>query len=431
MRMTSRLAQRKALMRLPLVLSAICLAVACSSQDSIEPEQPRPVKTMVVAAGDDPHLRVFPGRVEASKKVDLAFQVPGLLLELPRKEGDRVRKGDVIARLRQDEYQARLKTAQGQLDQARATLTALQAGERSEEQLRRESQLRAAEANLANTRTEFDRYARLVKSRAVSQSDYQRAETAYHIAQEEHEAARLIAEKGTIARTEDIEGQEGVVRGLEGRRAEANLQLRDSTLRAPYDGVIAQILVDEGQNITAGAPVVKFQDTRQIDIVVDVPEAFMANEIRSGAIKRMFAELSSAPGWQLPVTIKEAAQVADPATQTFQVRFAMQVPAGITPLPGMTATVTAAYQEPGMPDQRILVPMSAISLTEAGEQVAWVVGPDQTVSRRLVKMGTATGGQIEITEGLQPGDRIAVAGVRFLREGMKVTDLGDALGEDR
>jgi RND family efflux transporter MFP subunit len=270
-----------------------------------------------------------------------------------------------------------------------------------------------------------------VKSRAVSQSDYQLAETAYHIAQEEYEAARLIAEKGTIARTEDIEGQEAVVRGLEGRRAEANLQLRDSTLRAPYDGVIAQVLVDEGQNITAGVPVVKFQDAREIDIVVDVPEAFMVNEIRSGAIQRMFAEFSSAPGWQLPVTIKEATQVADPTTQTFQVRFAMRAPAGVTPLPGMTATVTVAYQEPGIPGRRILVPVSAISLTEAGEQVAWVMGPDQTVNRRPVKIGTPTDGQIEITRGLQPGDRIAVAGVTFLREGMKVTDLGDALGEDR
>jgi RND family efflux transporter MFP subunit len=431
MRMASRFGECKALLQLLPLLSAICLGVGCSSRESLEPEQPRPIKTMVVAAGEEPRLRVLPGRVEASKKVDLAFQVPGLLLDVRGKEGDRVRKGDVIARLRQDEYQARLKTAQGQLDQARATLTALQAGERSEEQLRRESQLRAAEANLANTRTEFDRYARLVKSRAVSQSDYQRAETAYHIAQEEHEAARLIAEKGTVARTEDIEGQEAVVRGLEGRRAEANVQLRDSILRAPYDGVIAQILVDEGQNITAGVPVVKFQDARDIDIVVDVPEAFMASEIRPGAIQRMFAEVSSAPGWQIPVTIKEATQVADPATQTFQVRFGMRAPASITALPGMTATVTLAYQEPGIDGRRILVPISAISLTEAGEQVAWVLKPDQTVSRRPVKMGTPTDGQIEISEGLRPGDRIAVAGVSFLREGMKVTDLGDALGEDR
>jgi len=60
--------------------------------------------------------------------------------------------------------------------------------------------------------------------------------------------------------------------------------------------------------------------------------------------------------------------------------------------------------------------------------VAWVIGPEQTVTARKVKLGEASGGRIEILEGLQPGDRIAVAGVTFLREGMKVRDLGDALG---
>jgi multidrug efflux pump subunit AcrA (membrane-fusion protein) len=74
------------------------------------------------------------------------------------------------------------------------------------------------------------------------------------------------------------------------------------------------------------------------------------------------------------------------------------------------------------------VPIAAVFKDATGEQVAWVVKPDQTVSRRPVKIGEATGGRIAITEGLQPGDRIAVAGVTFLREGMKVRDLGDALG---
>ena len=94
----------------------------------------------------------------------------------------------------------------------------------------------------------------------------------------------------------------------------------------------------------------------------------------------------------------------------------------------MTATVTVTYRRASILGDRILVPISAVFKDAAGEQVAWVVGPDQTVSRRPVKLGEATGGQIEIVEGLQPGDRIAVAGVTFLREGMKVSDLGDALG---
>jgi multidrug efflux pump subunit AcrA (membrane-fusion protein) len=63
-----------------------------------------------------------------------------------------------------------------------------------------------------------------------------------------------------------------------------------------------------------------------------------------------------------------------------------------------------------------------------GEQVAWIIGSDETAARRPVTLGSVSGGDIEITSGLQPGDRIAVAGVTFLRDGMKVRDLGDALG---
>ena len=418
----------KALLRLLLVLATICLVVGCSPRKPPETEPVRPVKTMVVTAGNKPNVRSFPAKVEAGKSVELAFQVPGILIKEPGKEGAKVGKGQVIAQLRQDEYQARLKTAQGQLDQAKAALSALKSGERSEEQLRREAQLRAAEAKLENAKTEFDRYARLLPSNAVSRSNYELAQTAYHVAQEEEQAARQIVEKGTSARKEDIEAQEAVVRGLEGRFSEASVQYRDSTLRAPYKGIIAQRLVNEGQPIAANTPVVKFQDSDEIDVVMDVPEAFMANELRPAAGLSMVAQLSGAPGQEFPVRMKEATQVADPRTQTFQVRTVMKRPAGFTVLPGMTATVNVEYWPVGVPLNRLLVPVSAVAMLETGEQIAWVIGPDQKVKSRPVKVGAMTGGDIEILGGLEPGERIAVAGLTFLRDGMKVRDLGNALG---
>ncbi len=421
------MSEGRARLRLPLVVSAICLAVGCSSQKSKETEQVRPVKTMVVSAGNKPNVRTFPGKVEAAKSVDLAFQVPGVLIKEPGREGERVAKGQVIAQLRQEEFQARVKATQGQVDQARATLSGLKAGERSEEQLKREAQLRAAEAKVENTKTEFDRYARLLPSNAVSQSDYDLAKTNYQVAQEEQQAARQIVEKGAMARKEDIEAQEAQVSTLEARLAEANVQFRDSTLRAPYDGIIADRLVSEGQPIVANTPVVKFQNADQIDILMDVPEKLVAM-VRPAPIQSMVAQFSGAPEQEFPVVIKEATQVADPKTQTFQVRVTLKRPAGFTALPGMTATVTVAYWPGGVPTNRILVPVSAVVMLENGEQVAWVMRPDQTVKPSTVKVGAVSGGEIEILEGLQPGERIVVAGLTSLRDGMKVRDLGNALG---
>jgi len=140
------------------------------------------------------------------------------------------------------------------------------------------------------------------------------------------------------------------------------------------------------------------------------------------------AEFGMAPGRQFPVTIREITQVADPKTQIFQVRFTMKAPPGITALPGMTASVVITTRGAGGAGNRVMVPVSAVSKQETGEQVVWVLGPDKVVHGRKVKLGAPTDDLIVIEEGLQPGDRIVVAGATFMRDGMKVRDLGDALG---
>src|SRR5262249_53680808 len=133
----------------PFALSLVLLTAGCSPKTTYQSDVVRPVRTMVVAAGGEPHMRLFPGKAEASKKVELAFQVPGLLLQLPVREGQRVKKDEVIAQLRQEEFQARLAALQGQLGQAEAALRALRAGERREQPMRLEAAGGAGAAELA------------------------------------------------------------------------------------------------------------------------------------------------------------------------------------------------------------------------------------------------------------------------------------------
>jgi len=409
-------------------LLAVLLGGGCEQPAPPVAEAVRPVRTMMVAAGDDAHVRVFPGKIEASRRAELAFRVPGLLIKLPVKEGQKVAKGELIGQLRDDEFRARLKTLQGQLDQARAGLRALQAGERPEERARLESGVRSAAARLTNARADYDRVSRLMRSRAASQAELDNAAAALRVANEDHKSATRLLEIGTVARAEDIEAKEAKVRGLEGQVVEAQVQLDDATLKAPFDGVIAKRFVDVKENIKAKQPVVTFQDVDEIEVAVDVPEAVMAADLRGSDVVRLEAEFSGAPGLRFPVYIREMAQAADPTTQTFRVRAAMPAPEGVRLLPGMTATVTMTYRRASVLGSRVLVPITAVFKDPAGEQVAWVIGPDDTVARRPVKLGEPTGGRVEVVDGLQPGDRIAVAGVTHLREGMKVRDLGDALG---
>jgi multidrug efflux pump subunit AcrA (membrane-fusion protein) len=409
-------------------LVAAFLLAGCGSSPPPQAEVVRPVKTMMVTPGEDTRLRTFPGTVEASRRVELAFRVSGLLAKLPVKEGQKVAKGDVIAQLRQDEFEARTKTLQGELDQSRAALRALQAGERPEEIRRREAVLRAARVRLANARADYGRNKSLVDRNAVSRQDFERSETAYLVAQEEYTSAQESLDQSTIGRMEDIEAMEARVRGLQGRLVESQIQLADSTLLAPYDGVIAQRFVDEGQNITVNDRVVQFQDVDEIDIAVDVPEAVMAADIRLAEIVNIAAEMTSVPGVQFSGRIREVAQVADPVTQTFNIRVAIEAPPEIRILPGMTASVTVAYRRASVLGSRVLVPVEAIDKSADGVQRAWVLGEDNKVVSRSVVLGSAEGGRVEVVSGLEPGDRIVIAGVRFLQDGMLVRDLGDALG---
>lgn len=93
------------------VWTAIAFAVipwtaGCTRSETDRPAVVRPVKTLVIAAGVESQERTFPGKVEASKQAELAFQVSGLLTQLSVREGQSVAKEEVIAQLRQDDFQA-------------------------------------------------------------------------------------------------------------------------------------------------------------------------------------------------------------------------------------------------------------------------------------------------------------------------------------
>lgn len=408
--------------------AACCLAQSCSRGEPTRGEPVRPVKSFVVQPLAPTESRSFSGRIVAAQEPDLAFQVSGLLARFPAREGQRLRKGDVIAEIRPDELEARLQTLQGQLDRAQADLRALRSGERAEERLRLESQVRAAAARLEHARVELERYAALIRENAVARSDYELVETEHRVATENHESALQMLARAAVARDEDIDAKTAEIRSLEGRLREAAIQLEDAVLRAPFDGVVAHRYVEENQNVAPGQPIVRFQDFEEVNISVDVPEAVMAADLRRPDIVSLVAELSAAPGRRFPVEFREIAQIADPTTQTFRVRLTMPAPEGVRLLPGMTAIVRVEHRRLAGDADSIFVPIAAVYRDPSTEAVVWVIGSDGVVERRPVTIGPISGGSIRILQGLRPGERIAAAGVSQIRAGMKVRDLGDALG---
>jgi RND family efflux transporter MFP subunit len=215
-------------------------------------------------------------------------------------------------------------------------------------------------------------------------------------------------------------------------RAELRIQqkaLEDTKLRAIFEGVIARKLVTDFRNVAAREPVLLLQDESVMEVVVDVPERDLAGSQRERSLEEFNAtakpvvELSALPGREFPVELTELATAADPNTRTFRATFSMKKPEGVGVLAGMTAKLSlTGLRRTSAAD--VLLPVHAVLADSEEQPYVWLVDEDSmTVSKLPIEVGEISGDRIEVKEGLEGGQSIAMSGVHLLDEGMVVTEL--------
>jgi RND family efflux transporter MFP subunit len=363
--------------------------------------------------------------------VELSFKVSGPLIELPAEEGQAMRRGDLLARIDPRDFETRVAGIESRIGEAKAQLEAMEIGARPEDLAILEAEVNAAEALTLNAEQQYQRYRDLYVKRQVSKADFDRYKSEYDMARAQLATSVQNLEKGkTGARKEDIDAQKARIRGFEADLKGASDALGDTFLKAPFDGLAARRYVDNFTEVRAKEPIVSFQDVSRVEVLVDVPEMTMAT-IRGGGKVAATAEFASAPGRRFDLSMKEYATDADPRTQTYQIVLEMDQPQGVAILPGMTATVAGrAEVEEDLP---VIVPATAIFANETGGSQVWIIERESmTVSMRKVTTGELTGSdEIEIVEGVETGETVAVTGVTQLREGDKVRDLTEMEGYDR
>lgn len=346
-----------------LALPALLTACGDDGQQAAAPTV-RPVKTVVIPAPESGGIRTFPARIESQRRAELAFRVPGKLMELPIKEGDPVEQDQVIARLDPTDYRLVVE----------------------------------------------EREATLFK------------------AQRDLERAKPLAEKGFVTKRE-LDRREANLKSARASVDQAKQELDYTTLRAPFAGRISKRLVQNFEEVQAKQTVVELRDLEALEVKFDVPEQIMLR-VREAQAKqgdarrdlRIFASFDAAPEKRFDLAFKEAATTADPATRTFEATYTMKTPKELTVLPGMTANVTVDLTKYMDVSDVIYVPVEAVTATnELGGKVWLVDEKTMTLSARDVTVGTLRGGEIAIKNGLKPGERIVVAGVPFLADGMKVS----------
>jgi len=227
------------------------------------------------------------GYIEATE-VRLAPEVGGRVIELKVAEGDRVKAGDLIARLDTTDTELAIRRAEAERDQALAQLRLLQAGSRPEDIRQAGAQaqsadadVRAAEAELQSATADLERFDALLKSNAGSRKQRDDAATRRDVAAARLQAARDRAQaaKETVARlragarVEEIAAAQARVSADEAQIATLRKALGDAELRTTVGGIVTSKLVDAGEVIAARTPIVVVTDLDHAwaNVYVDEP----------------------------------------------------------------------------------------------------------------------------------------------------------------
>jgi RND family efflux transporter MFP subunit len=249
-----------------------------------------------------------------------------------------------------------------------------------------QANVRAAEAAARNAKSNFKRGKELLQSKFISEAEFDRLEAEVDITQARLDLARKA--------------------------------LSDSAIHAPFGGVIANISVENFQSVRAKTVIARLLGMEEIEMVINVSESQMALLPFIDAIE---VEFDAFPGMRLPAEITEISSEASLTTRTFPITLSMTQPEDRKILAGMSgvASVTADSR----PDDTTgyVVPVSAL-FGEAADNVSkvWVVGADNRVISRVVKVSGVSTGGANIIEGLQAGEMVATAGVHTLAEGQEV-----------
>lgn len=252
------------------------------------------------------------------------------------------------------------------------------------------------------------------------QNDLAQAQAQYESANIEFSRAETLIKSQTIAQT--VYDQRKAQRDLAKLTVEAaQTQLNNATLVAPFDGVIAVLNVRQFQIVSTQEPILTLQSRSDFEAVANVPAQVIANSTNF-TVEKTSIILDVAPLQSIPVTYKSISPQADPASQTYEMRFMFQAPDGIIILSGMTGELhsTVRLTGPDADKLAIQIPLSAV-LNDGTNNYVWVVDTDKmTVSKRQITLAPTIGEMLPVTDGLSVGETIVGAGASYLNEGMTI-----------
>src|ERR1700754_1478708 len=348
-----------------IILIAPTLLTACQRETETAAPAVRPVRTVTVEKSKVGTQLTFTGRIEAEDEVSLSFRIGGRLLENNSKLGDRVERGQVVARL---ESQNELNG----LRQAQAALA-------------------AAQGQLVQARNQFERQQTLFAQGWTTNVNFDQAKQGQQTAQSQLDAA---------------EAQLKIAHDLVGF----------TELKADAPGVLTAIGPSAGEVVQPGQSIVRIARKDGRDAIFDVPAQIIRTAPSDPEIS---VSLTDDPTVTARGRIREVAAQANPVTRTFEVKVGLTDP---PPAMRLGATVLGRLETEAVP----IIEIPATALTRSNQQPAvWIVDPStRTVSIRNVNVLRFEQERVVVSQGLDTGEIVVTAGVQALHPGQKIRLLG-------
>lgn len=222
-------------------------------------------------ANRNPEIKYY-GNVD-TRTVMLGFRFLGEIKNIEKDEGMVVTKGEKLVELVDDNLQNSLQEVNANINVAQAELKKLKSGFRVEEKNEAKAQMLEAQANLSRAKDVYDRQSRLVKTHATSEENYIGSESAYKQAQAQLDKTKAQYElRNNGYRIEDIEAQEAKLKSLQAQAEKLKVDIRDSVIVAPVDGVILSRFKEPGSVVNPGENVLEVAKTDEYWIKAYVDE---------------------------------------------------------------------------------------------------------------------------------------------------------------
>jgi HlyD family secretion protein len=422
-----------------IVLAAVVLIGGSAAVYFLQPAPPidvqvaRAVPVQVNASGagsEDTVVLNATGYIVAAHKIELAPKVSGRVEWVGVDMADKVKKGQVLVRLEQEEFAAAVKQQQGQVDAAKAKLLELQNGSRPDEIALAQADVDQAVANMKDAKATLDRVQAVTDAKAISRQQLDDDIAAYESAKAK--VASLQANYNLVRegqRQEEIEIQKANVLQYEGYLDLAKINLENTIIRAPIDGTILDRNIELGEFVTtlfvgeggAKGYVVSLADLHDLRVELDISQ----NDFNKIAPQqRCYVTTDAYPDRKYPGIVDQISPEANRAKATVLVKVKILNPDDLL-RPDMNATV--GFYRAGATTEPTAAPSPhAVSIPNSAVHDGNVfVVVDGKAVQRAVELGPRSGDAVQITSGLSVGDAVIVNPPTTVHSGLAVRAQGE------